>query len=100
MRDVKTDALIVDPNKCIGCRMCFNSCPIGGMSVEQNKGTAMKCDLCDGQPRCVEFCPTGALKYSRLDKISVLKKREEIGKYFETLKSVAHLLTEERGDGK
>ena len=26
-------------------------------------GVVQKCDLCGGNPRCVPFCPTGALQY-------------------------------------
>ncbi|HGY11842.1 MAG TPA: hypothetical protein ENK36_05730 [Desulfobacterales bacterium] len=49
--------------------------------MNQNK-QAIKCDLCGGNPECVNVCTYGALSYSAYDK-SAKEKRDKI---FEHLK--------------
>jgi len=95
-QDMKTDALLVDQSKCIGCKSCFSACPFGGISIDKEKRIAMKCDLCSGEPKCVEFCPTGALLFVRSDKIDIWKKREGIDRYLEDLKNISYPIIEER----
>jgi Fe-S-cluster-containing hydrogenase component 2 len=54
--------LQVDEGKCVGCRMCVLACPFGNIEVRA-PGRAEKCDLCGGDPVCVQFCPRGALRF-------------------------------------
>jgi len=58
-----TNARVVDLNKCIGCKMCQRACPWEMMSFDSDTNKATKCFLCDGSPKCVEACPSGALAY-------------------------------------
>jgi Fe-S-cluster-containing dehydrogenase component len=58
-----TNARVVDSNKCIGCKMCQRACPWEMMSFDSDTNKATKCFLCDGNPKCVEACPSGALSY-------------------------------------
>jgi Fe-S-cluster-containing dehydrogenase component len=58
------NARVVDPWKCLGCRMCQKACPWEMMSFETDTKTATKCFLCDGKPKCVEACPAEALTYA------------------------------------
>jgi Fe-S-cluster-containing dehydrogenase component len=58
-----TNARVVDPNKCVGCKMCQRACPWEMMSFDSDTNKATKCFLCDGNPKCVEACPAGALSY-------------------------------------
>lgn len=58
-----TNARIVDPEKCVGCKMCQRACPWEMMSFDSDTDKATKCFLCDGNPKCVEACPAGALSY-------------------------------------
>lgn len=57
------NARVVDSNKCIGCKMCLRACPWEMMSFDADANKAVKCFLCDGNPKCVEACPSGALSY-------------------------------------
>ena len=57
----KTGILMVNEKKCKGCDWCIQACPHGGITLHPDKGIAMACDLCDGEPKCVEFCPEEAL---------------------------------------
>ena len=58
-----TKARMVDQNKCTGCRMCQLACPWEMICFDESAGKASKCFLCNGQPECVQACPTGALRY-------------------------------------
>ncbi len=58
----KTGLVSVNTGECIGCGLCLE-CPLGGMHLDQITGFAVNCDLCGGNPACVEFCPTRALQF-------------------------------------
>jgi len=58
-----TNARVVDPMKCIGCKMCQRACPWEMMSFDSDTNKATKCFLCNGKPKCVEACPAEALSY-------------------------------------
>lgn len=72
--------VIVDEEKCIGCKDCMMACPFGAISLlplsrkgavlKQVDGAcvkaASKCDLCagiEGGPACVRVCPNDALRF-------------------------------------
>lgn len=55
--------VLVDQEKCIGCRTCLTACPFGAMFWDFSARKAIKCDLCDGDPYCVKYCPREALLY-------------------------------------
>jgi len=57
------NARVVDPDKCTGCKMCQRACPWDMMSFDPDTDKATKCFLCQGNPKCVEACPSGALSY-------------------------------------
>jgi len=93
-RDQKTNALVVDGKRCIGCRCCSTVCPFGCISVDNKLKRAVKCNYCEGEPKCVEFCPTGALSFVNLAKVSISKRRRGVDKYLENLKMVLRPLAE------
>jgi Fe-S-cluster-containing dehydrogenase component len=62
--------VIIDPAKCAGCKLCADYCPHGMIYFNEGLNLAQKCTGCahlldDGWdvPRCVDNCPTGALKF-------------------------------------
>lgn len=61
VRDDSTGAIVVDRAKCVKCKSCVAACPFGNMHWECSHRQPVKCDLCDGDPACAKFCPTGAL---------------------------------------
>ena len=65
----------VDERICVGCKMCMLACPFGNIAVGA-KGHAEKCDLCDGDPQCVKFCPRGALHFADSERGEGDKRRK------------------------
>ena len=70
--------VLVDPDLCIGCKLCSWACPYGAREYDYADGTMKKCTLCvdriynehleveDRQPACVRACPTGARHFGDL----------------------------------
>ncbi|MEG2213053.1 MAG: 4Fe-4S dicluster domain-containing protein, partial [Clostridiales bacterium] len=52
-RDPDTNAVIINQDKCAGCKMCILACPYGNIHFDEQKLVSGKCDLCGGKPRCV-----------------------------------------------
>lgn len=66
--------VLIDPEKARGRRDLVESCPYGAIGWNEELSTPQKCTLCAHlldtgwkEPRCVQACPTGALKVVRLD---------------------------------
>lgn len=70
--------VLVNENKCIGCKLCSWACPYGCREFDEDKGVMKKCTLCidriynenlepeDRQPACVLTCPAKARHYGNL----------------------------------
>lgn len=56
-------AWIVDKERCTGCGLCVDACSYGMIAIDAQGGSARKCDLCQGNPSCVEYCPMKALTF-------------------------------------
>jgi Fe-S-cluster-containing hydrogenase component 2 len=56
-----TGLLIIDENKCKGCDWCVQACDHGGITIHADTGKAIACDLCKGEPKCLQSCPEEAL---------------------------------------
>jgi tetrathionate reductase subunit B len=64
--------VIIDPEKCGGHRLCIDACPYGAIYYNRDLGIAQKCTGCAHlldrgypikEPRCVDACILGALKF-------------------------------------
>ena len=70
--------VLVDEDKCIGCKLCSWACPYGAREFDEDQGVMKKCTLCidriynenleevDRVPACVSTCPAGARHYGDL----------------------------------
>ena len=87
----KGGILLIDENKCDGCVLCIQACPYGGMMLHPEKGVVMACDLCNGEPKCVEYCPEEALELISDDKYfneALLSTIEKLPKEIERLLNI------------
>ncbi len=70
--------VLVDEDKCIGCKLCSWACAYGAREYSEVEGVMKKCTLCvdriynthlpeeDRQPACVQACPTKARHFGDL----------------------------------
>jgi len=64
--------VIIDPDKCTGCKLCADTCPHDAIFFNESLNIAQKCTGCthlldnDDEwevPRCVDQCPTDAIRF-------------------------------------
>jgi len=65
-RDPKTEAVVIDDEKCIRCKKCIEACPFDAIWFSEETNKILKCDLCGGDPQCIKWCPINALKYVKV----------------------------------
>jgi len=87
-RDNKTGALLIDYDKCVGCRICAVFCPFGGIGIDVKRRKMIKCDLCEGDPVCVKFCDPEALQYVPATSLSLMKQRAAAERFSELMKKL------------
>jgi anaerobic carbon-monoxide dehydrogenase iron sulfur subunit len=84
VRDEETHAVVVvDKDRCLGCRTCVEVCPFGAPAVDPRTGITEKCDLCGGDPMCVKVCTFDAIKYLPAAEESIHLKRAQVQRYLD-----------------
>ena len=38
--------VVLDQDKCVGCRLCVEECPYDAIAFDEDRGVAQKCNLC------------------------------------------------------
>jgi len=79
--------ILVDDERCLGCRYCIQACPYGARYLHPIRKTADKCTFCYHRvarglsPACVEVCPSQARIFGDLkSKASVLTRFKRMNK--------------------
>jgi len=79
--------VIIDPEKCTGCKLCADTCPHNSIFFNDDLNIAQKCTGCahlldnDEEwevPRCVDQCPTEALKFGEEEDLKEFIEGAEI----------------------
>jgi anaerobic dimethyl sulfoxide reductase subunit B len=87
-----TDGIVlVDREKCTGCRICLDACHFGAPQFGDD-GKMQKCDMCTNDvdlnkelPPCAGTCPTEALKLVRMESTRKIAAERDLQNLFETL---------------
>ena len=83
------NVVLVDKEKCIACRRCVTACPFGAMDFFKGE-LAVKCDLCQGDPMCVQFCFYDCIHFEELSDEQQAKRSKRIdGLYRKACKQIA-----------
>jgi len=67
--------VLIDQNKCIGCRDCEDACPYGAPQYNRAIRRMTKCDGCQdrlaagAQPNCVDACPQRAIEFGDIGEL-------------------------------
>ncbi len=77
-RDEETGVIRLDEEKCNGCAWCIETCEFGVIALHPTKKTMIVCDLCDGDPKCVLYCPKDALSLKTPEEISQKTRKKAI----------------------
>lgn len=66
-------AVLLDPQKCIGCKACIEACPFNAMGFDLHREVAVKCDMClkervlqGEKPACATVCPARCIEFRGL----------------------------------
>ncbi|MHA1594022.1 MAG: 4Fe-4S dicluster domain-containing protein [Candidatus Baldrarchaeia archaeon] len=74
VKDEDTGIVTIDVMKCIGCQLCNVMCPLSVPWFNEALRVSIKCDLCDGDPECVKFCSSRALRFVPREEATALLK--------------------------
>jgi anaerobic dimethyl sulfoxide reductase subunit B (iron-sulfur subunit) len=67
--------VLVNADRCIGCRYCTWACPYGALQFLEEKGVIGKCDFCvdlidkGENPACVDACVMRCLHFGDLEEL-------------------------------
>jgi Fe-S-cluster-containing hydrogenase component 2 len=62
-KDPETGWVTIDRERCNNCTLCIPACPYHAIVLTPDQEVLL-CDVCDGDPKCVEICPTQAIQFT------------------------------------
>jgi carbon-monoxide dehydrogenase iron sulfur subunit len=90
-RASQTGPVLIDQDRCIGCKLCMVVCPFGVISLARDGKGVIKCDACiertaaGGEPACVAACPTKALQFVSIKELMKTVRKMAVGRAAESL---------------
>jgi Fe-S-cluster-containing dehydrogenase component len=85
----ETGIIQVDEDRCNGCGWCIEACDYGAVTLHPENKIVFICDLCDGDPECVKWCPEEALDFVTADILAQKARITAVKKLFqEALKTI------------
>jgi carbon-monoxide dehydrogenase iron sulfur subunit len=79
----ETGVIMVNEDMCNGCAWCVEACDYGSIQLHPDSRTVFVCDLCDGEPKCVEWCPEEALDFTTKDILAQKARISSVKKLFQ-----------------
>ena len=78
----------INEDLCVGCGVCVDDCPVGALTLEENRKATINEDECIRCGRCHDICPEDAVRHDS-ERIpqeveANIKKTKELLKHFET----------------
>jgi carbon-monoxide dehydrogenase iron sulfur subunit len=79
----ETGVIVVDEEMCNGCAWCVEACDYGSIQLHSESKVAFVCNLCDGEPKCVEWCPEEALDFTTKEVLAQKSRISAVKKLFQ-----------------
>jgi len=74
LKNDENGLVIFNEKACTQCEECIEACPFNAIFFHAKTGRIVKCDLCDGDPACVNVCAPEALEWIKKYKVGERKK--------------------------
>ncbi|MFX0092038.1 MAG: 4Fe-4S dicluster domain-containing protein [Candidatus Hodarchaeota archaeon] len=92
----KDGIVLIDQEKCNGCRNCLVACPFGMIKIHPDTQKAVKCDMCihrlreDKVPACVETCALQALVFGEPSEFEKTDTQKRAAKHIDDIDKLLH----------
>jgi Fe-S-cluster-containing hydrogenase component 2 len=97
-RDTRSGAITISKKQCFGCGLCIDACPFGTIYFDTETEKAYKCDLCKGDPECVQYCAHGALTFAEVISETGVNYKHIYTKNYSKVRKEVNLLSNQKGE--